>query len=138
MALLVTNEGEGIVAEAFLNKVAPQDLKLKLFKNDYTPVDASTAGSFTEADFLGYVAANLAATSWTVTTGAPTTLAYPQVTFASTAGTQNQNVYGYLVTQVTSGKAIWAERFSDGPYNVTNSGDQIKVTLNMNVKKAGE
>ena len=44
-------------------------------------------------------------------------------TFAGALG----NVYGYYLTRETSGKIAWAERFSDGPYNVARSGDDIKV-----------
>lgn len=138
MALLMVNQGEVILAEAMLNKTAPQDLVLRLFKNDKTPADSDTESGYTEADFTGYAHQDLTASSWVVTGGAPTTCAYPQVTFTSTAGSQNQPVYGYFLTQVTSGKLMWAERFTDGPYTIVNNGDAIKVTLNMNVKKAGE
>lgn len=128
MALLVPNQGEDIALAALLNKTAPQDLDLCLFKNDYTPVETTTEANVTVADFTGYSTIQLTASSWTITPGAPTEAAYAQQTFTSTAGSQNQSIYGYYLKQRTSGKLIYAERFSDGPYVIVNNGDAIKVT----------
>jgi hypothetical protein len=128
MALLTPNQGEELALGALLNKTAPQDLDLCLFKNDYTPVEATTEANVTAADFTGYSVIQLTAASWTITPGAPTSAAYAQQTFTSSAGSQNQPIYGYYIKQRTSGKLLWAERFSDGPYTITNNGDNIKIT----------
>jgi len=128
MALVLPNQAEKILLEALVNKTAPQDLKLKLFQNNVTPSETDTEATYTEATFTGYSAVTLTASSWTVTEGAPTQASYPQVTFTSTAGGQNQSIYGYYLVQVTSGKLVWAERFTDGPYTIVNNGDSIKVT----------
>lgn len=125
MALLLPNQGEGIALEALVNKTAPQNLVLRLYKSNTTPGETDTEATYTEADFTGYSAVTLTGSSWTTGTG---TVSYAQQTFTSSAGSQNQNVYGYYLTQVTSGKLVWAERFSDGPYNIVNNGDEIKVT----------
>jgi len=128
MALVLPNQAEKILLEALVNKTAPQDLKLKLFQNNVTPSETDTEATYTEATFTGYSAVTLTASSWTVTEGAPTQASYPEVTFTSTAGGQNQSIYGYYLVQVTSGKLVWAERFTDGPYTIVNNGDSIKVT----------
>jgi hypothetical protein len=128
MALLTPNQGEELALAALLNKTAPQDLDLCLFKNDYTPVETTTEAAVTAADFTGYAVIQLTAASWTITPGAPTSAAYAQQTFTSTAGSQNQPIYGYYIKQRTSGKLLWAERFSDAPYTITNNGDNIKIT----------
>jgi hypothetical protein len=128
MALLTPNQGEAIALGALLNKTAPQDLDLCLYKNDYTPVEGTTEANVTAADFTGYSVIQLTAASWTITEGAPTSAAYAQQTFTSSAGSQNQPIYGYYIKQRTSGKLVWAERFSDGPYTITNNGDNIKIT----------
>lgn len=128
MALLVPNQGEDIALAALLNKTAPQDLDLCLFQNDYTPVETTTEANVTAATFTGYVVIQLTAASWTITPGAPTSAAYAQQTFTSSAGSQNQPIYGYYLKQRTSGKLIYAERFSDAPYTIVNNGDAIKVT----------
>ena len=128
MALVLSNQGEQLALEAFLNKTAGQDLSLRLFQNNYTPVEASIETDFTVATFTGYSSVTLTGASWTVTPGAPTSASYAQQTFTSTAGAQNQSIYGYYLIQTTSGKYVWGERFTDGPYVIVNNGDQIKVT----------
>lgn len=128
MALVVPNQGEEIALAALLNKTAPQDLDLCLYKNDVTPGETTTEASLTVADFTGYASIQLTAASWTITPGAPTEAAYPQQTFTSSAGSQSQSVYGYYLKQRTSGKLVYAERFTDGPYVIVNNGDAIKVT----------
>lgn len=126
--LVVPNQGETIALEALVGKTAGQNLILKLFKNDVTPGQSTTEAGLTEADFTGYSAITLTAANWTATPADPSHIDYAQQTFTSTAGSQNQAVYGYYLVQVTSGKLVWAERFSDGPYTIVNSGDNIKIT----------
>lgn len=128
MALLVPNVGEGVMLKALLNHTAPQNQLLKLYKNDVTPAETDTHTTYTAADFTGYSNATLTGSSWSITEGAPSYASYAQQTFTSSAGSQNQPVYGYFVTQVTSGILLWAERFGDGPYTIVNNGDAIKVT----------
>lgn len=129
MSVVIPNQGEKIALEALVNKTAPQDLKLKLFKNNYSLVEGTTEANLTEADFTGYAEKSLAGSSWNAaTTGDPSYIDYAQQTFTSSAGSQNQAVYGYYLVQGTSGKLVWAETFSDGPYTIVNNGDTIKVT----------
>lgn len=131
MALLLVNQGESIMLEALVNKTAPQTLVLKLFKSDTTPSEAHTEANYTEADFTGYSAVTLTGASWSVSGTSPTQISYAEQTFTSSAGSQDQDVYGYYIVQSSSGKLVWAERFSNGPYNIANNGDQIKVTVNF-------
>lgn len=128
MTLLVPNVGEGRMLAHILNKVAPENQLLKLFKNNITPAETDTHTTYTAADFTGYGDASLTGANWSITEGDPTFAAYAQQTFTSSAGSQNQPVYGYFVTQATSGILLWAERFTDGPYTIVNNGDAIKVT----------
>lgn len=126
MALLVPDQGEKIALEALLNKTAPQDLDLCLYTNNKTPAEADTEAGYTEAAGFGYALVQLLASNWTVTTGAPSSAAYPEQVFTFTGALGN--VYGYFLKQRTSGKLVYAERFTNGPYNVQNNGDQVKVT----------
>lgn len=128
MALVTCNQGEGLVLEAIVNKTAGQNLVLKLFKSNTTPAEGDTEATYTEATFTGYASATLTGANWTTSGTAPTQVAYAQQTFTSSAGSQNESVYGYYLVQTTSGKLIFAERFSDGPYVIVNNGDAIKVT----------
>lgn len=128
MPLLVPNNGEGDMLSAIVAKAAAENLVLRLFKSNTTPAEGDVAATYTEADFTGYSPLTLTASSWTITEGAPGSAGYPQVSFTSSAGAQNQNVYGYYLTRAISGRIAWAERFADGPYNIVNNGDQVKVT----------
>jgi hypothetical protein len=128
MALVIPNQGEVIALEAMLNKTAPENLDLCLYKNDVTPGETDTEATYTEADFTGYATIQLTAANWTVTPGNPTEAAYAQQTFTSSADQASQSVYGYFVKQRTSGKLVYAERFTNGPYAIANDGDAINVT----------
>ena len=131
MTVVLPDQGESLILQAICNKTAPQDLDLCLFKLPAVasdPGETGTEGSFTAADFTGYAVIQFTAASWTISGTAPTSIDYAQQTFTSSAGSQNQNVHGYYVKQRTSGKLVWYEYFSDGPYNIANNGDTIKVT----------
>ena len=126
MTLLVPNVGEARMLKAVVNHTVPQDLVLKLFTNNVTPGETDTAGTYTEASGNGYAAITLTGSSWTITEGAPSDASYAQQTFTFTGNLGN--VYGYFIVQASSGILLWAEKFSDGPYNIVNNGDQIKIT----------
>lgn len=127
MTLLVPNNGEGDALEYFVNKSAPQNLVLRLNTNNITPAETDVAGSYTEAAGNGYGAITLTGASWNAPSeGAPTEITYAQQTFTFTGALGN--VYGYYMTRASSGRIALAERFTDGPYNIQNNGDQIKIT----------
>lgn len=128
MTLLVPDNGEGDALSAIVNLAAATNPILKLYQSNTTPSETDTAGTYTEATFTGYSSVTLTGASWTVTQGAPSHADYAQQIFTSSAGSQNQSIYGYFVVRATSGRIAWSERFSDGPYVIVNSGDQIKVT----------
>lgn len=129
MTLLVPNNGEGDALEYFVNKGTPQNLILKLYKNNITPAETDTAATYTVADFTGYGDITLTGATWgSPSEGAPSSIAYAQQTFTSSAGSQSQAVYGYYMLRASSGRIALAERFSDGPYTIVNNGDAIKVT----------
>jgi hypothetical protein len=128
MTLLTPNVGEALMLAHMVGKTAIEDLVLKLYKNDVTPAEADTAASYTEADFTGYAAATLTGASWVITPGAPSSAAYAEQAFASSADQSTQSIYGYFVVGASSGTLAWAERFSDGPYAITLNGDEIDVT----------
>ena len=128
MPLLVPNNGEGDMLTALVAKAAAENLVLRLFQSNTTPAETDVAATFTEATFTGYAAQTLTPASWVVTEGAPGSAAYPQATFTSSAAQTAQLVYGYYLTRVTSGRIAWSERFSDGPYSISNLSDAIRVT----------
>ncbi len=127
MTLLVPNNGEGDGLQYFVNKAAPENLVLRLFTNNITPAETDVAATYTEASGSGYGAITLTGASWGAPSeGAPSSIAYAQQTYTFSGALGN--VYGYFMTRATSGRIALAERFSDGPYNIANNGDQIKIT----------
>lgn len=129
MTLLVPNNGEGDALEYFVNRAAPENLSLRLYQNNITPAETDTAATYTVATFTGYANITLVGATWGAPSeGAPSSIAYAQQTFTSSADQATQSQYGYYMVRVTSGRIALAERFSDGPYPVTNNGDNIKIT----------
>lgn len=133
MPLVIPYASEVTMLKNIFNHTAPQDQELKLFKSNTTPAETDVAGTHTEADFTGYSAAALSGASWGFTeggAGSPSIsfASYAQQTFTSTAGSQNQPIYGYFVEQAISGLLLFAERFDDGPYTINNIDDAVKVT----------
>lgn len=128
MTILVPNNGEGDALSYFVNKSTPENLVLRLFTNNITPAEGDTAATYTQATFTGYAPITLTGANWVITEGAPSDATYPEQTFTSTAGSQNQDVYGYYLVRATSGRIAYAERFPTAPYNIANNGDAIKIT----------
>lgn len=128
MALLIPNGGEVIALSYLVNKAAPENLILRLFKSNTTPAESDTVASYTEATFTGYSAKTLTGASWSTVSGAPSSASYALQTFTSSAGSQNESIYGYYLTRASSADLVYAERFSDGPYVIVNNGDSISVT----------
>lgn len=131
MTLVLVDGGESLGLQYLVNKAVPQDLSLRLFQNNWTPGEADVAAGATVATFAGYANKAMAGASWTISGTSPTLAAYPQQTFASNAQQTTQNIYGYFVVRGAGGELLWAERFTDGPYPVTNNGDQILLTAQI-------
>lgn len=128
MTLVVPDTGEVLALTNFLNKAAAQDQKLRLYSNNITPAESDTTATYTEVAWTGYAAISLTGTSWTVTGGAPTSAAYAQQTFTSSANQSAANNYGYYVNQTTSTTLMWSERVTGAPYVIQNNGDNIQIT----------
>lgn len=126
MPLIVPNSAETFILRYVTNSAVPEDLDIRLFTNDFVPTEADVVGNYIEASLGGYALIQLNSTLWVVTPGEPSIAEHPQVTWTFTGAVGN--VYGYYVTRRTTGDLVWAERFTNGPYNVQNNNDQIRVT----------
>lgn len=126
MAIVVPNVGENIALEALVNKTAPQNPVLKLFKNNITPAETDVDTDYTEATFTGYSSITLTGSSWNAASAG--SIDFAQQTFTSSADQTAESIYGYFVVQATSGKLMWSERFSSAPYTIENNGDDIDIT----------
>ena len=129
MALLVPDVGEERLLGWAINSVAQQNLELKLYLNNYTPVEGSTHENFTVLPLTeGLAVKTLTAGSWTVDTdGAGTTSAtYVPGTPQSWTFTGSAHIiYGYVVVDANDGVLIWAERFASA--EATYDGKIIKL-----------
>lgn len=126
MALNFPDVGENLALEMIVNKTAPQNLVLKLYKNNITPSDTDVAGTYTEATFPGYSAITLTGASWNAAASGSITYSAQQ-TFTCTS-TSTDDIYGYYVIQTTSGTLLYSERDGSAPFAIRNNGDNIKIT----------
>lgn len=115
MFMVIPNEGKLLfLARALISDPADtEDYIVRLFQNDYTPDDDSTAGLFDEADFAGYAPFDVAdadfSTPVIVADVAETTAADPP-TFTCT-DLSPQTVYGWYMQGVDTGTVYAAQRF---------------------------
>jgi len=127
MALLVPDVGENLILAMIVNKTAPQDLVLRLFSSNTTPAETDTAATYTEATFSGYAAITLTGATWGSPSGGTITYGGQQ-TFTHNGGATSNSIYGYFVTQLTSGILLYSERDAAAPFTLTNNGDNVKLT----------
>lgn len=125
--IVVPTEGELQALKVILGAEAAEDLLLKLFVNNYTPVKGTTGTSFTEANGNGYAAITLTkGTDWAFTAGAPSKAetGFQTFTFTGALGM----VYGYYIQGADSDIVYWCERF-DNPVAITVDGDKVIVPV---------
>lgn len=135
MALVVPNSSEVIMLNYVLNKDAPENISILLYSNNVIPDENSTEATFTElANGLGYTTGGQSLTpgSWSVISGNPSQGEHTEITWTFTGAAGN--VYGYYVTRDTGGELMWAERFTNGPFNIATNGDQIKITPRLTLE----
>lgn len=126
MALNVPDVGENVALEAFVNKTAPQNGVLRLFKNNITPSDTDTTATYTEAVFPGYAALTLTGATWNA--AAAGTISYSAQQVFTCSGVAVDDIYGYYINQLASTILMWSERDAAAPFAVRNSGDIVKLT----------
>jgi hypothetical protein len=137
MALLVPNAGEVAMLEYILNQESPQNLTVRLYSNDITPDDDTLTADFVEVVNGGYANQTITPANWTITPGNPTAAVYdPELVFAFSGPPDVTTVYGYYVTRVGDSLTMWAERFTNGPFNVTVAGSEIRITLRFTANTA--
>lgn len=122
MSLIVPDEGERwFINQLFRDEVpADQVMRLKLFRNDWTPNRESRLVDALEANYSGYAPKDLFRSVWTpavtVDGRGQTTYGTTFLEFLALAG--SQTVYGYYVTDMDVNVLLWVERFAT-PITVT-------------------
>jgi hypothetical protein len=92
------------------------NMRIALFKNDYTPLITSTLANFTAADFGGY-SGPLTLDAWTAAGGGWVSPRYVVVHPAKTwtaDGSSTNTIYGYYVYDNTLSALLFAERRATG------------------------
>lgn len=108
------------------------DVKLKLFCNNYTPLRTSAVGNFTEASGGGYAAKTLSADSHTVESGStPHDLTWGSQTFTFTGPlSTNTTIYGFYITDVGGTHLLWAQRL-DTAFTPASNGDNLEIVCKL-------
>jgi len=128
VALKVPNAAELKLLDQLRVSLNATPATLRLFKNNYTPVDGTVVGDLTEADFSGYAAINV------TDLGSPSTVSGRAVTvsaaakvFTHSGGATGNSIYGYYVTDA-GGALLWAERDPAAPAAMSVGGSTYSVT----------
>lgn len=131
MAGSIPNVEEQRIGENYVRNT----IALKLYSNNYTPVEASTLANFTEVSGGGYADIDLASGSWVWTPGDPTVGEYPEQEFVFTgATTAPGTIYGYYLVDQTTGLYIGGERFAGAILPFTPiAGSTIRLTPTVQV-----
>lgn len=130
MPLLAPDAGEVELLDKMLKDALSvnEDYSLRLFTNNYTPVESSVLGDFTEPTFVGYAPVTLTRASWA---GASTSMGVTSTQYATQSWTKGDagsvDIYGYFVIGATSNVVLWAERFAVSPRTLAN-GDTLNLT----------
>jgi hypothetical protein len=134
MSVLFTQLGEQLALQNLVNYAAPQTLILRLYSNNQTPTELDIASNYTEVSGYGYTSTTLTPSSFVFAEGVPTTATYPTITYTFTGAAGY--IYGYFVTQSSSNALVFANRFTNAPIQIANNGDQIRVTLTIQLQNA--
>lgn len=139
MATVMATSGIKYFADLAVNKDAPENLVIKLGKNDVTPDSDTLAAAFTEATFTGYAELVTDPADWTNTVtdvgGVDrSVLTHPVVEFVSTASAQDEAIYTSYVVTETSNILICSNRFTAPQIanHIVNTGDKKIVTATIN------
>ena len=136
MAQVWADVGADCMLKAFFNNTRPSnslvltsanDFQIRLFCNNYTPLQTSIASDFTQATGGGYAAKTLSNGSFTVTVGNdPSDAVYAIQTWTFTGAlTTNTTVYGYYIVD-SDGVLLLAENIT--AYTPAANGDTLAVT----------
>jgi len=120
------NEGETRTLQIlFGNQAVDANVYLGLYMNTTEPAEGDNLAAISEPSGFAYARKTLARGSWVITDDHAD---FAQQQFTASGGAWG-NVYGYFIaTSIDgSGKLMAVEHFSNGPYNVQDSGS-VKVT----------
>lgn len=101
--------------------------KIKLYKNDITPDEASELADFTEADFSGYAEQALVLDGTAAIVGGKAQQDFDPAVFAHDGGATPNDLYGYFVVDSSETDLLWAERYAGAPGVINTAGQTYTV-----------
>lgn len=130
MCLVVPIEGEKRLLDMAVDGDSFTDVRLGVYKNDYTPVSGSVFADFTAANFSGYAVATPSFSAATTVNGRGEIIDSAARDFTHNGGGTSNTCYGYYVYDNANSKILWAERFGSALLMAV-SGDKIRITLHL-------
>lgn len=128
--LVLSDVGAAMMLKAILNNVWPsggKNLTIKLYTNNYIPLDTSASNSFTEATGGGYTSKTLTNGSWTVGSASLRQGTYAKQVWTFTGAlTTNPTIYGYYVIDA-DGILVFAQKLS-ASYTPIVNGATLGIT----------
>ncbi len=127
--MVIPNGGKLLALDRWIDPAGTggENWIIRLYSNNYTPVDGSTLGDFTEATFTGYAAVTLVAgtfpASSIVSNEAVTT--YPTAPTFTCTGGGGQTVYGWYAEGATTGTVLAAQKFDASRALVSGASEKI-------------
>lgn len=128
MAIKVPNEGEIELLDYLKATFNGANVKVRLYRNDYTPVDASVLADFTEANFSGYAEQASGGYSFPLTVGGKAQTTGTPKEFTHNGGATANDIYGFYVVNNAGTKVLWAERIASAPVAMSANGHKLIVT----------
>lgn len=108
MAIVIPNVGE----VAMLTTLVAVTHRYRLFQNNYTPVEGSVVGDFTEATYSGYGGSKEPTYGTPCTVSGTSFVTGGSMFFQHDGGGTSNTIYGYYVTKTDDTTLLFAERFT--------------------------
>jgi hypothetical protein len=125
MAFELTDEGKKYLLTNGINNA---NVRLGLYKNNYTIIAGSVFANITACDFTGYAAATPVWGAASIDGGDHATQTATSIVFTQgTPGTTN-SVYGYYLFDVVTSKLIGGDQLPGAPFVTASSGDTVTIT----------
>jgi hypothetical protein len=130
---MIVTSAQGLVKK--LDQIRGQILKsatLRLFKNDFTPLQSSVTADFVEANFSGYAAIPLVLADWSASYLNASQQAETDMltkTFTQSAATVTNSIYGWYLTIASIG-FLMADRDPTAPFLMNAAGKTYSVAIN--------
>lgn len=133
MSIKVPNGAELRILQKLIDELL-EGGTLHLFKNNYTPVDGSVIGDFTEADFDGYAPQTVTGWLAAYTNGSGKAETAAGVwTWWKTAGATSNTIYGWFYKDV-NGDLYDCERNPGGGVLINTDGQFFSVDMFKTLK----